>query len=198
MGASHVVALIMAAGYSRRYGAADKRQERLADGRTLLATTVARTEQAFTQVRVAIREEDDAFQLGLTKSTPLIRLRQAHLGLGASLAEAVAALDCDPLLQEAKAVAVLLGDMPRLQPETLRALQQCITHDTLWRPCYHGQPGHPVLFGRDFWTALTRISGEAGAQSLLRQHVSHYRTYDVEDAGVVLDIDTPDALANLN
>ncbi|WP_422103220.1 nucleotidyltransferase family protein [Vreelandella sp.] len=197
MGTSHVVALIMAAGYSRRYGAADKRQERLADGRTLLATTVARTEQAFTQVRVAIREEDDAFQLGLTKSTPLIRLRQAHRGLGASLAEAVAALDLDPLLQEAKAVAVLLADMPRLHPKTLRALQQSITHDTICRPCYRGQPGHPVLFGRDFWSALTRISGEAGAQSLLRQYVSHYRTYDVEDAGVVLDIDTPAALAAL-
>ena len=88
MNANHVVALVMAAGYSRRYGEADKRQERLADGRTLLATTVAHTEQAFSQVRVAIREEDNAFQLGLASSTPLIRLRQAHLGLGASLAEA--------------------------------------------------------------------------------------------------------------
>lgn len=63
-GAHHVVALVMAAGYSRRYGDADKRQARLADGRTLLATTVARIEQAFLQVRVAIREEDDALQLG--------------------------------------------------------------------------------------------------------------------------------------
>ena len=197
MSANHVVALIMAAGYSRRYGEADKRQERLADGRTLLATTVARTEQAFSQVRVAIREEDDAFQLGLAASTPLIRLRQAHLGLGASLAEAVAALGGDRLLNDSKAVAVLLGDMPRIQPATLRALQQQATFNTIWRPRYGGQPGHPVLFGRAFWPELEHLRGETGAKSLIQRHPSHYHTYDINDAGILLDIDTPDALASL-
>ncbi|KAE8437849.1 nucleotidyltransferase family protein [Vreelandella piezotolerans] len=197
MSANHVVALIMAAGYSRRYGEADKRQERLADGRTLLATTVARTEQAFSQVRVAIREEDDAFQLGLAASTPLLRLRQAHLGLGASLAEAVAALGGDCRLNDSKAVAVLLGDMPRIHPATLRALQQQATRDTIWRPRYGGQPGHPVLFGRAFWPELAHLRGETGAKSLIQRHPSHYHTHDVDDAGTLFDIDTPDALACL-
>jgi molybdenum cofactor cytidylyltransferase len=195
MNANHVVALVMAAGYSRRYGEADKRQERLADGRTLLATTVARTEQAFSQVRVAIREEDDAFQLGLAASTPLIRLHQAHLGLGASLAEAVAALGGDCRLNNIKAVAVLLGDMPRIHPATLRALQQQATRDTIWRPRYGEQPGHPVLFGRAFWPELAHLRGETGAKSLIQRHPSHYHTHDVDDAGTLFDIDTPDALA---
>lgn len=195
MSANHVVALIMAAGYSRRYGEADKRQELLADGRTLLATTVARTEQVFTQVRVAIREEDDAFRLGLAASTPLIRLRQAHLGLGASLAEAVAALGGDCRLNDSEAVAVLLGDMPRIHPATLRALQQQATRDTIWRPRYGGQPGHPVLFGRAFWPELEHLRGETGAKSLIQRHPSHYHTHDVDDAGTLFDIDTPDALA---
>ncbi|MAO62647.1 MAG: hypothetical protein CME76_06835 [Halomonas sp.] len=195
MSANHVVALIMAAGYSRRYGEADKRQERLADGRTLLATTVARTEQAFSQVRVAIREEDDAFQLGLAASTPLIRLRQPHLGLGASLAEAVAALGGDCRLNNIKAVAVLLGDMPRIHPATLRALQQQATRDTIWRPRYGEQPGHPVLFGRAFWPELAHLRGETGAKSLIQRHPSQYHTHDVDDAGTLFDIDTPDALA---
>ena len=154
-------------------------------------------EQAFLQVRVAIREEDDALQLGLAPSTPLIRLHRAPLGLGASLAEAVAALSRDRRLKDAQAVAVLLGDMPRFQPETLLTLQQCITRDTIWRPCFRGQPGHPVLFGRDFWPALAGIDGESGAASLIRQHASHYRTHDVDDAGVVFDVDTPDTLSNL-
>lgn len=197
MNANHVVALVMAAGYSRRYGEADKRQERLTDGRTLLATTVARTEQVFTQVRVAIREEDNAFQLGLADSTPLIRLRQAHLGLGASLAAAVAALGGDRLLNDSKAVAVLLGDMPRIQSATLRALQQQATFNTIWRPRYGGQPGHPVLFGRAFWPELEHLRGETGAKSLIQRHSSHYHTYDINDAGILLDIDTPDALASL-
>lgn len=196
--AHRVVALVMAAGYSRRYGDTDKRQARLGDGKTLLATTLARIEQAFPQVRVAIREEDDALRLGLAPSTPLIRLRRAPLGLGASLAEAVAALGRDRRLRDAQAVAVLLGDMPRLQPETLRALQQRITHDTIWRPCCGGQPGHPVLFGRDVWPELERLTGKTGAKALIQRHASRYRTYDVDDAGTLIDIDTPDALAGLD
>ena len=75
--------------------------------------------------------------------------------------------------------------------------QQCITRDTIWRPCFRGQPGHPVLFGRDFWPALAGIDGESGAASLIRQHASHYRTHDVDDAGVVFDVDTPDTLSSL-
>ncbi|GGC92203.1 nucleotidyltransferase family protein [Vreelandella lutescens] len=198
MRANHVVALVMAAGYSRRYGEADKRQERLADGRTLLATTVARTAQAFSQVRVAIRQEDDAFQLGLAASTPLIRLRQAHLGLGASLAEAMVALGGDRRLNDSEAVAVLLGDMPGIHPATLLALQQQATRDTIWRPCHGGQPGHPVLFGRAFWPELEHLRGETGAKALIQRHSLHYRSYDVQDPGILLDIDTPDMLASID
>lgn len=41
MSSEPVVALVMAAGYSRRFGAADKRQARLKNGRTLLVASVA-------------------------------------------------------------------------------------------------------------------------------------------------------------
>ena len=95
MSSSNVVALVMAAGYSRRFGEDDKRCATLTDGRSLLAASVANAEQAFPILRVAIREEDDATLLGLAESTPLVRLHQAHLGLGASLADAMAALSHD-------------------------------------------------------------------------------------------------------
>lgn len=195
MNSSNVVALVMAAGYSRRFGERDKRCACLADGYTMLAASVTNAEQAFPLLRVAIREEDDADLLGLAEGTPLIRIRQAQLGMGSSLAEAVTALSNDPRLSNVEAVAILLGDMPYLQRDTLFALQQLATHDTIARPCFKGQPGHPVIFGRSLWPALESLSGDAGAKDIIRRHTAHYREYAVQDNGTLIDIDAPEELS---
>ncbi|MCH4811993.1 nucleotidyltransferase family protein [Vreelandella neptunia] len=192
--ASNVVALVMAAGYSRRYGKDDKRCAKLADGRSLLAASVAKAEQAFPLLRVAVRAEDDAKLLGLAEHTPLIRLHQAHLGLGASLAEAVRALSHDAQLNSGEAVAILLGDMPWIKQETLLSLQRLATRDTILRPCHEGKPGHPVIFGRTLWPALETLTGRTGAKDIIRDNAAHYRTYAVQDAGTLIDIDTPAGL----
>lgn len=196
MSSSTVVALVMAAGYSRRFGEADKRCATLTDGRPLLAASVANAAQAFPLLRVAIREDDDASLLGLADNTPLIRLGQAHLGLGASLAEAVASLSHDARLNSVEAVAVLLGDMPWIQQETLLSLQRLASRDTILRPCFDGKPGHPVIFGRTFWPALATLDGHTGAKEIIRDNASHYHEHHVQDAGTLIDIDVPAHLAS--
>ncbi len=195
-----VAALIMAAGYSRRFGEDDKRLARLADGRTLLAATVARTRQAFAHVRVVIREEDDAAllgltELGLTDDVALIRVRHAHLGLGASMAEAVAALGRDTALGDIAAVAIVLGDMPWMSREALTALQRLATPDTIVRPCHASRPGHPVIFGRTLWPELEALTGASGAREVIRLHPCRYHEYAMPDGGLFHDIDTPTDLS---
>ncbi|MGO2393411.1 MAG: NTP transferase domain-containing protein, partial [Halomonas sp.] len=64
MSSSHVVALVMAAGYSQRFGQHDKRSAMLANGQSLLATSVAHAEHAFALLRVAIRADDTPSLLG--------------------------------------------------------------------------------------------------------------------------------------
>lgn len=201
MSSSNVVALVMAAGYSRRFGQQDKRSVRLADGRSLLAASVALAEQAFPLLRVAIRAEDDAELLGLTEHTPLIRLHQAHVGLGASIAEAVKALSSDTRLNHVDAVALLLGDMPWIKQKTLLSLQRASTRDTIVRPCHAGKQGHPVLFGRALWPALEALGDpivakdigikDIGAKDIIRRHAAQYHEYAVQDAGTLMDIDAP-------
>lgn len=198
MSSSHVVALVMAAGYSRRFGQHDKRSAMLASGQSLLATSVAHAEYSFTLLRVAIREDDTPSLLGLADTMALIQLQTAHLGLGSSLAEAVAALSHDPRLDHVQAVAILLGDMPCIERKTLLALQRLATRDTILRPCYEGRPGHPVIFGREFWPALETLSGNSGAQPVIRRHLSQYREYDVQDDGTLIDIDAPEDIASLD
>lgn len=194
MSSSRVVALLMAAGYSRRFGHRDKRCALLPDSRTLLGTSVANAQRAFSRLRTVVRDEDNAAALGLPENVPLIGVRQAHLGLGASLAEAVAALSNDSQLDDVEAVAILLGDMPYLRTETLLALQRLASRDVIVRPSIGGRPGHPVIFGRRMWPALEMLSGSDGAKSVVKQYVSCLQDCPVEDKGILRDIDAPEDL----
>lgn len=190
-----LVAVVLAAGYSRRFGTADKRRARLPDGRPLLAATLARVGEAFPLLRVVLREDDDPVALGLpatlSSTPPIIRAPRAERGLGASLGDAIAAIGRDDALADVEAAAILLGDMPDIRLETLQTLQRLATRSAIVRPCHRGQPGHPVFFGRDFWPELEALDGDDGAREVIRRHRDRYREISVEDPGVCRDIDTP-------
>ncbi|MEK1907316.1 MAG: NTP transferase domain-containing protein, partial [Pseudomonas sp.] len=113
------IALILAAGQGRRFGS-DKRRALLADGRGLLACCVAQARQVFDAVWVVLREDDDLAALGLPADLPVIRCADAQLGMGHSLAAGVQALRERP----ESALAVLLGDMPWIDPASLCQLVQ--------------------------------------------------------------------------
>ncbi|MDI5933163.1 NTP transferase domain-containing protein [Halomonas kalidii] len=96
-----------------------------------------------------------------------------------------------------KRCAILLGDMPDIWLETLHALQRQATRSDIIRPRYADRPGHPVLFGRDFWPELETLDGDDGAREVIRRHRDRYREHAVEDPGVCRDIDTPAQLHTL-
>lgn len=197
MPCKRVVAVIMAAGSSRRFGEQDKRRALLAGGETLLNASFARATEAFTHCRVVLRDTETPAHLGLAEHASVIGVAHADRGLGTSLAEAFATLAGDPSLADVQAAAILLGDMPAIRADTLRRVQHMADTAHIIRPRHAGRPGHPVLFGRDFWPALTHLDGDSGARRLIHQHSERCRTIDVDDPGILLDVDTPSDLQYL-
>lgn len=189
---SQVVALVLAAGSARRYGS-DKRQVRLPDGRSLLASSVANARSIFADVRVVLRPEDDAASFGLPADCAIVRSTRSDQGMAHSLAAGVADLQSGDVIT----VAVLLGDMPRINGNTLRKLTRHSTADTIVLPCHAGRRGHPVLFGRQFWPQLRALRGDTGGRELLRRHAAQVVEIAVADSGIHLDIDEPGSLAEL-
>lgn len=183
------VALLLAAGFARRFGA-DKRQARLADGRGLLAASLGNAREAFEAVCVVLRPEDDPLALGVPVDISIVRCAEAESGLGHSLAAGVAALADNP----ATSVAILLADMPWIAPQTLRLLASQASEQRIVFPLHQGQRGHPVLFGRAFWPELRALQGDEGARTVLQAHREAWQPIDVNDPGVLRDVDTPAAL----
>ncbi|WP_339444626.1 nucleotidyltransferase family protein [Pseudomonas hunanensis] len=184
-----VVALVLAAGSSVRFGS-DKRRSLLADGRSLLVHSVESACAVFDDVRVVLREGERGVDLGLPARCRVVSSPDFTLGMGHSLAAGSASLADS----EAQAVAILLGDMPWVASATLDLLAREASGSTIVLPCHAGRQGHPVLFGRDFWPALARLKGDEGARSVLKAHADRCVRLDVEDAGVLQDVDRPDAV----
>nr|WP_082708454.1 nucleotidyltransferase family protein [Marinobacterium profundum] len=187
-----VLALVMAAGRARRFGA-DKRRETLLHDRTLLAATVQSMAAVFDSVRVVIRGDDEPAELGLESATDVVRSPRADQGLGFSIADAFSTLRSS----QALAAAVLLGDMPCIEPGTLARLVEQAAADRIVRPEYQGKPGHPVIFGRNFWSELSRLQDEEGARAVIQRHPEARMHIEVDDPGVLMDADRPGDLQAL-
>ena len=177
-------ALILAAGRARRFGG-DKRCHRLADGRTLLETTLAAYRAVFPQPIVVLRPEDAAWAASLPGAV-LVYAQDADLGMAHSLAAGVrAARHFDFLF-------IALGDMPHIQPASLRRLQAAMSGpERIVQPTHRGASGHPVGFGQAHYDALERLTGDQGAKSVLQAHRDKVLAIPVDDPGVLQDIDAP-------
>ena len=58
-------------------------------------------------------------------------------------------------------------------------------------PSYKYRRGHPVLFSRSLFQELMDAPIEEGARSVVRRHAAEIEHVEVDDEGVLLDIDYP-------
>ena len=106
-------------------------------------------------------------------------------GMGATLACGIAAT------ADADGWVIALADMPWIAPATIRAIAEAVAAGAdIVAPSYRGQRGHPVGFSRRHRDALASLTGDAGARSRDRAHIDRLTWIDVDDAGVVRDVDT--------
>jgi molybdenum cofactor cytidylyltransferase len=113
-------------------------------------------------------------------------------GLGASLAAGVAAA------ADAEGWIVALGDMPFILPATIAAVHRRIAEGALISAPVDratGARGHPVGFSRALRGELTALDGDEGARSVIATHRADVVLVEVDDAGIVKDIDRPSDLA---
>jgi molybdenum cofactor cytidylyltransferase len=184
-----VFGLVLAAGRSRRFDG-DKRRALLPCGRSLLQASAQNAQEAFQQIWVVLRVNDDVQALGLSADVQIVRCADADLGMGHSLACGIKALQDST----ASAAAVLLADMPWIEPDTLRLLASMADTRRIALPMHAGQRGHPVIIGRQFWPELVTLQGDQGAKALIAANQQNCDLLQTEDAGVLRDADTRQAL----
>jgi len=183
--------VLLAAGYGRRFGS-DKRRHALPDGSTLLVSSLRLYGSALARLIVVLRPGDEALA-AVIEAEPLaaparvIYCADAHLGMGHSLAAGARAAGGWRYL------FVALADMPWVSPTTLGRLVGAIESagdDAVVQPVHQGTAGHPVGFGSAHFPRLAALTGDEGARAVLRRAGSGLRRVDVDDPGVLRDLDT--------
>jgi molybdenum cofactor cytidylyltransferase len=128
---------------------------------------------------------------------PVERVRNPDFadGLSTSLKRGLAALPDD-----VDGVLVCLGDMPLISGRHLDRLIAAfnpLEGRAIIVPTRHGKRGNPVLWGKRFFPEMAQIAGDVGARHLIGDHAELVAEVEMDDDAILVDIDTPEALAEL-
>lgn len=188
-----IVAAVLAAGASRRFGTENKLLHDVEGDAVVCRVVRALVAGGVGKVGVVVGCEADrvrkAFSLDLVDSLTFHDNPRWDEGMGSSLRVAVrwaSSLNCRGLL-------VCLGDLPWLDAEDVRQVVERFVAtdcDAIVAPRHDGKLGHPVCFPTRCLAALAKISGDRGAKSVIKQD-SRVEIVDGVSDGCVRDLDSP-------
>lgn len=194
--AHKIAGLVLAAGQSRRMGARNKLLAEI-DGVAMVRRVVdAVIASRADPVLVVTGHEGERVRDVLAGlAVRFVANPDYEEGISASLRHGLAALpgDCDGVL-------VCLGDMPRVDAAMLDKLIAAFTPDAgkdICVPVHEGKRGNPVLWGKRHFTEMRDIAGDVGAKYLIGRHAEAVQDVAIAEDGVLIDVDSPDALAAL-
>ena len=189
-----IAALLLAAGRSTRMGGPNKLLEPI-DGTPMVARTATRLLSSRARPIVAVLgNQADEIDRALGK-LPVERVHNPAFaeGLSTSLKCGLAALPND-----IDGVVVCLGDMPLITGrdiDRLTAAFNPLEGRAIIVPTRRGKRGNPVLWARRFFAEMAELAGDVGAKHLIGEHAELVCEIEMDTDGVLVDIDTPEALA---
>ena len=179
-------AVILAAGAGTRLGGVAKALLPHA-GQTYLAAIAAMARGVGLVDAVVVVGEPFAREVSAEARRLQLRVRvnpDPSRGMASSVALGFAAIANGP----AAAAWLWPVDHPFIQAATLVQLRDALGEHAVVQPRFAGQGGHPPLVARRVWPALAACAGSRARDVL---HAAGMVAIDVDDPGVVRDVDVP-------
>lgn len=190
-----VAAVILAAGTSSRMGANKLLVELGGEplirhaARAALASQAGRVVVVTGNMAAEVRAALDGLEVELVHNPDYAT------GMASSLRTGVKAID------GARGAMICLGDMPKLTALHLDALIHAFSaaddDRAIVVPTFERKRGNPVVWGRAHFAAIDALTGDVGARSLLERNLADVRMVALDDEAILVDVDTPAALAAL-
>ena len=183
--------VVPAAGRGSRFGGPRHKLEQAFDGGTVLGATVRRAIESQLPVIVVTTAAlaPVVARLIATRDIVVLSGGEAARGMGYSIAAGVAERS------GASGWLVLPADMPLVKPGSLLAVASALEQHPVVFAQHRGRRGHPVGFAAELYSELILLDGDEGARRLVARYPAHGE--ELDDPGVLLDVDTPADLAAL-
>jgi molybdenum cofactor cytidylyltransferase len=191
-----IAGLILAAGESSRMG---RDKVLLAyRGKTFLETIIETLRAAdIARIAVILGHHAEEIRRGVNlRGVQLVINSGYRSGQTSSLQAGLRALAAG----SPEAVVLALVDHPAVSPETVRALVAAFreTAAPVVIPVHKLQRGHPVVISRALFEELLALGAGEGANTVIRKHGDQTRFVEVDDPGVLLDVDDEEAFQRLS
>lgn len=182
--------VVLAAGFGRRFDAIEQKLRQPLGRASVLGSTLLQVIESQLPVVVVTTPQMASHASEWVAARDVLELAPKDLGegfgIGRSIARGVQARGQSP------GWLVLPGDMPLVRPDTLRAVAAALDEHPVTYAQHRGQRGHPVAFSCELYSELSQLTGDEGARRVVFRYPS--RAVDVDDPGVLMDIDTADDL----
>lgn len=189
-----IAAVVLAAGRSARMGEA--KQLLRVGGCAMLARTLEHVHSSRVDEGVlvlgfmaeAIRRELPA---ALLNGLRIVINEHYQSGMASSLRAGLGAVT-----SISDAALIVLADQPLVRPETMdriieRYRERYRESDAeIAIPFYRGSRGNPVLLDRSVFAEAMRLEGDVGCRAIFANHRDKIVEVDVDDAGILVDIDS--------
>lgn len=193
-GGNGVAGIVLAAGRSHRMGEVNKLLAEIEGVPMVLRAVDAAVASGADPVLVVTGHEDGKIRAALAgRPVRFVHNPDYAAGMSGSLKAALAAVP-----DEASGALICLGDMPHVTAEHMTRLVETFEAQDESAICiatHNGERGNPSLWHRDFFAEMRAIAGDVGARHLIGEHAEAVVEVEMADPGVLLDIDTPEALA---
>ncbi|PYM46270.1 MAG: nucleotidyltransferase family protein [Candidatus Rokuibacteriota bacterium] len=192
--ASRMIAgIVLAAGFARRMG----RQKLLLqlEGKPVVRWVVEGLLPRVEDVVVVTGHDDSAVRDALAGLAARFAVNpRPQEGQGSSIAVGVAALK-----PWTRAALIALGDQPKTPDPVVPALLAAFARGgkPIVVPVFKGTQGTPVVFAREVFPELHRLTGDAGARSVVNARPERVERV-VFDLPMPPDVDTPEDYARLH
>lgn len=186
-----MVGILLAAGFSRRFGASNKLLQALPDGCPIGLAAAKRLVAAIPLSIAIVRPENRALaQLLQEAGLKVFFCGEQDTEMADSLSAAVK-LSAD-FSESNDGFIIALADMPYIDSLTIVAIAAKLREGAaIVVPTYQGKRGHPVGFSAKFRAELENLHGDEGARSILKRYPEDIIFLACDDAGILADIDTP-------
>ncbi len=186
-----MIGILLAAGFSRRFGSADKLLQKLDDGRPIALAAAQNLVQAIPLTIAVLRPENKELAGLLTLAgLKIVFCDPQQTEMADSLASTIRY--SSRFSESSTGFIIALADMPYINPQTISMVaHELSTGAAIAAPTCNGQRGHPVGFSARFRSELEQLTGDEGARAILKRHVHEIKLLECSDAGILADIDTP-------
>ena len=186
-------AVILAGGQSKRMGTKNKLLVPI-NGKPMIALTAETiiASKASSVAAITGFEHQQIQEAIKNSNIEFIHNKNFQNGISSSV---VTAIESAP--EDCSAILIGLGDMPKITVSHINKLIDAynpLEGRAICVPTWKGKRGNPVLWARRFFPEMLQLKGDFGAKELMGKYAELVVEVEMNDNGIIIDIDTPEAL----